>query len=321
MSANHIITFLLGCTNGLNYQGRWQELYHKFREQIYDFFLKQNLRFNYINKGPSGVYQIVKGNDNGIRGNMQLLHYPAAFTLNKDNLPQYFFLSENNHIYFFIFFKTMINGEEKIAYIDFDASGNSHYVDLEDIFSGCIEGDMINMLGEEEAYFQMTKNENEIINHFYSNDVDNGGVNYQEQQGDYCCSIYTILVYYLAISIFENHGDLNIFLGFLSTNFLINGRPIQQLLQEFVVTVYNYNMPQLNLVFQEIIQFVAESQGVFNAQQTKVGFRKKPKLKNKKKSKITKKKSKSNFIINPETGRKVKRTGKKGKELIKKYNL
>ena len=74
---------------------------------------------------------------------------------------------------------------EKKDNIDFDASGNSHYVDLEDI-SECIEGDMINMLGEEEAYFQMTKNENEIINHFYSNDVDNGGVNYQEQQGDYC---------------------------------------------------------------------------------------------------------------------------------------
>ena len=73
----------------------------------------------------------------------------------------------------------------------------------------------------------------------------------------------------ISISIFENQGDLNIFLGFLSTNFLINGEPIQQLLQELVGTVSKYDMPQLNLVFQEIIQFVDTSQRVFNAQQTK----------------------------------------------------
>ena len=120
-----IYKFLIKCQTGTN-DDRWQQLYTQYRSGIYDYFLKTDNSFNYVN---TDEIFILKGSGQGLENTIYNLNYNVM--PNTDIMPQYYLISGDNHVYFFM----IIRGpDNNLYYIEFNPSGKSKYDSLVDIF-------------------------------------------------------------------------------------------------------------------------------------------------------------------------------------------
>lgn len=235
-----IYKFIIKCQTGIN-NDRWQQLYTQYRRGVYDYFLKTDNNFNYVNTDETFI---IKGSGQGLENTIYNLNYNVM--PNTDIMPQYYLISGDNHVYFFMIIRYPDNN---LYYIEFNPSGKSKYDSLVDIFPENITEVYDDISGYPIEFIKTT---NERINHYFSNNYD-----YQSETNDYCCSIYSSMSYYLAKSVLHN-GNLDIFLSFIDNGFTL--AQMNTLIIDFLQTI-NTEIINFPILYQACLNIINYSEG------------------------------------------------------------